>query len=65
MAVGIAIGTGVGVLLSLAVESWGMLGVGMAIGVAFGVAFGDEAEDDGDEPQGDDEPTPSEDPRDH
>ncbi len=47
MAVGIAIGTGVGVLLSLAVGSWGMLGVGVAIGVAFGVAFGDETEDEG------------------
>ena len=36
MALGIALGTPLGVALSLLLDNWGMLGFGIALGVAFG-----------------------------
>jgi hypothetical protein len=36
LAMGIALGTPFGVLLSLLLDNWGMLGVGVALGVAYG-----------------------------
>jgi hypothetical protein len=36
MAMGIALGTPLGVVLSLLLDNWGMLGVGIALGAAFG-----------------------------
>lgn len=37
VALGIALGLPFGVVLSLLLDNWGMIGVGMAVGVAFGV----------------------------
>jgi hypothetical protein len=36
MALGVAIGTPLGVALSLVLDNWGMLGVGIALGIALG-----------------------------
>jgi hypothetical protein len=36
MALGIAAGLPIGVALSLVLDNWGMLGVGIALGAAFG-----------------------------
>jgi hypothetical protein len=36
MALGVAFGLPIGVALSLALDNWGMLGVGIALGAAFG-----------------------------
>jgi hypothetical protein len=37
MATGIALGIPFGVLLSLLLDNWGMVGVGVALGVSFGL----------------------------
>ena len=36
LAMGVAMGVPVGVVLSLLLDNWGMLGVGIALGAAFG-----------------------------
>lgn len=49
MAIGIALGVPVGVVLSLLLDSWAMIGVGIALGAAFGAipAGGWSTTDDG------------------
>ena len=37
MAIGIALGIPFGVVLSLLLDNWGMVGVGVALGVSFGL----------------------------
>ena len=39
LGVGIALGTGIGTALSVALDNWGLLGAGIGIGVALGVAL--------------------------
>lgn len=52
MAIGIALGLPVGVALSLLLDSWAMIGVGVAFGAAFGAvpaSAWSKTEDDPDE----------------
>lgn len=58
LAMGIALGApaGVGVVLSLVLDNWGMMGVGVALGLVFGAVPSRKrrAEEDPDTPERDD-----------
>lgn len=51
LAVGIALGIPFGVALSLVLDNWAFVGVGVAFGVAFGAIPAGGAQDDEDDPE--------------
>jgi hypothetical protein len=48
MAMGMALGAPAGVLLSVLLDNWGLVGVGIALGAALGLAFSERSTGDAD-----------------
>lgn len=49
IAIGLALGTPLGVAIALVTDNWGLLGIGVALGLTFGVAMSRSGDDDSDD----------------